>query len=123
MTIACPGAKSATLATLMLLEPTADADAVVVTVCNWKSLQLLSVSADHVAFAQNGKCAGESALDMAVEQARGLQLLAPQADHERLPRQVGMERDVMQGAYGHGGARRIDGHAAAIGVGDRDRSE
>src|ERR1019366_9232462 len=60
---------------------------------------------DHVAFAQNRERAG----DMAVEQARRLQLLAPQADHERLPGQVGMERDVMQGAYGNRGARRIDG--------------
>ena len=78
----------------------------------------LVLQADHVALAQDGKIAG----GIAGEQARGLQFLAPQADHQRLSRQVGVQPDVLQGADGHGGAGRIDGHAAAVGVGDGDHA-
>ena len=78
----------------------------------------LVLQADHVALAQDGKIAG----GIAGEQARGLQLLAAQADHQRLSREVGMQPDVLQGADGNGGARRVDGDAAAVGVGDGDHA-
>ena len=51
-----------------------------------------------------------------VEQARGLQLLAAQADHQRLAAEVRVAADVPQGADGDRGAGRVDGHAAAVGV-------
>nr|GEU28088.1 hypothetical protein [Tanacetum cinerariifolium] len=54
------------------------------------------------------------------EQARGLQLLATEADHHGLAAEVGVERDVAHGADRDLGARRIDRHAATIGVLEAD---
>ena len=50
------------------------------------------------------------------EQARRLQLLATEADHHGLAAEVGIQRDIADGANWDVGARRVNRHAAAIGV-------
>jgi hypothetical protein len=54
------------------------------------------------------------------QQALGLQLLAAQADHHHLVAEVRVQADVAQRADRDLGARRVDRHAAAVGVLEAD---
>src|SRR5690606_7076359 len=56
---------------------------------------------------------------IAIHQLVGLQLLAAQADHQRLAAEIGVATDVVQGANRHHGVRRVDRHAAAVAVRQR----
>ena len=47
----------------------------------------------------------------------GHQLLAAQANHQHFAAEIGIARQALQGADRHHRLRRVDGHAAAIGMG------
>ncbi|SOY63831.1 hypothetical protein CBM2589_A70004 [Cupriavidus taiwanensis] len=76
-----------------------------------KAHVLLVLQADHVGLARFLDRDGAGA-----DQARRLQLLAAQADDHHFAAEVGVQRDIADGADGDAGIGRVDGHAATIGV-------
>ncbi|SPR99610.1 hypothetical protein CBM2634_B100003 [Cupriavidus taiwanensis] len=72
---------------------------------------LLVLQAYHVGFARLLDRDGAGA-----DQARRLQLLAAQADDHHLAAEVGVQRDIADGADRDACIGRVDGHATAIGV-------